>query len=239
MHGSSPQRKAGYFIEARLNCLFDSTDAMPNSPHDDLRTELAATAARLIAEDGLDYATAKQKAAASLFGTSGSARRALPDNEAVEIQLRRYLTTFVPEHAQRLRAQRLFALQLMQRLAQFQPHLTGAVLNGTATQHSDIHLSLYVDSVKDVELFLLDQGQAFEVSEADPAPGAPLETLFFVTRAPRASGLTDALGVVLDVYDAHAMRVAPKRRGNADDLHPVEAAGRANAAMLERLLAEA
>jgi hypothetical protein len=211
---------------------------MPNSERNDLRTELAAAAARLIAEDGLDYATAKQKAAASLLGSSASVRRALPDNEAVEFELRRYLAIFVPEHVRQLRALRQFALQLMKRLDRFEPHLAGAVLNGTASLHSDIHLHLFVDSVKDVELFLLDQGQEFEVLADQPTPGGPLETLCLLVRPPRATELPDPLGVVLDVYDADAIRVAAKHRSSGNDLHPVEAAGRASAAMLERLLAD-
>jgi len=99
----------------------------------DLDLEIAAVAARLIAEDGCDYASAKRKAARELLGNS--ARGRLPDNALVEKALRRYLRTFDSErHAERLGALRRAALQWMERLATFEPHLVGAVLNGTATE---------------------------------------------------------------------------------------------------------
>ena len=37
--------------------------------------------------------------------------------------------------------------------------------NGTAGEHSDIHLQLYCDSAKDVEMLLLNQGLDFEADE--------------------------------------------------------------------------
>ena len=69
---------------------------MHETERDDLRTELAAAAARLIAEDGLDYAAAKQKAA-TLMGMNARSRSGLPDNAEVELELRRYLSTFMPQ----------------------------------------------------------------------------------------------------------------------------------------------
>jgi len=211
---------------------------MFNPDRDDLRSEIAAAAARLIAEDGFDYATAKQKAAQSVLGEAVSARGALPDNARVELELRRYLTTFMPQHTAILAALRQLALQLMQRLDRFQPHVAGAVLNGTATGHSDIHLQLFVDSAKDVELFLLEQGVEFEVAEGGRQPGEPMEVLHFVVQPARTRGMPARVGVVIDVHDADAIRIAPKFRSVAPDLHPVEAAGRANTAMLNRLIAE-
>jgi hypothetical protein len=51
----------------------------------DLQIEIAAAAARLIAEDGLDYASAKRKAAHEVLGEG--ARQTLPDNAVVELEL--------------------------------------------------------------------------------------------------------------------------------------------------------
>ena len=56
---------------------------------------------------------------------------------------------------------------MMTELAMFNPYLTGAVLNGTAGEHADIHLHLFVDSPKDVEIYLLNKNVQFEISEAD------------------------------------------------------------------------
>ncbi len=209
---------------------------MSTPDRDDLRAELAAAAARLIAEDGLDYATAKQKSAHAILGEAPAPRGGLPDNAQIEMELRRYLATFIPRHGALLAALRQLALQLMRRLERFRPHVVGAVLNGTATEHSDIHLQVFVDSAKDVEMFLLEQGVEFEAIEGGRDPGAPLEVLQLVVRPARARDMPARVGVVIDVHDADAIRVAPKYRSAAPGLHPVEAAGRANAAMLGALI---
>ncbi|MDH4115631.1 MAG: hypothetical protein OEU89_09165, partial [Burkholderiaceae bacterium] len=149
------------------------------SADDDLRAEIAATAARLIAEDGCDYAQAKRRAVHELLGDGRMA--AVPDNAEVERELRRYLQFFEAQtHPGLLAGLRATALDMMERLSEFEPHLTGAVLNGTATEHSDVHLHLYVDSAKDVEVFLMNSGFEFDVGEgpADERP-RPLEYIAF------------------------------------------------------------
>jgi hypothetical protein len=208
---------------------------MPADLQDDLQIEIAAAAARLIAEDGLDYASAKRKAADEILGTGR--RRALPDNATLERELRRYLATFdADQHRPRLAALRTLALELMQRLARFDPHLVGAVLNGSATAHSNIHLHLFTDSAKEVEMYLLDSGIDFEVEDARRAePGAPSEELHFVVPGP-AAGLAGRIGVVLSVHDTDAIRIAPRHRSIDPDLDPIEAAGRANAKSLRELI---
>jgi hypothetical protein len=212
---------------------------MPTLPRDDLQTEIAVAAARLIAEDGLDYATAKRKAVEDVVGATGS-RRALPDNSVIERELRRYLLTFGgEEHQRRLAALRTLALDLMQRLDRFSPHLVGAVLNGTATAHSDIHLHLFTDNAKDVTLYLLDHGIDFDSAEPSQRrgeAGTPGEEIRFVVPAGDAA-LPRRVGVVLSVHDTDAIRVAPRHRSSAPDLHRVETAGRATAAALSELLA--
>lgn len=206
---------------------------------DDARTEVAAAAARLIAEDGLDFATAKNKAAQALFGAGANLRSLLPDNSKVELELRRYLTTFAPErHRGTLTALRELAVMMMRRLAQFNPHLVGAVLNGTATEHSNLHLHLFTDDAKAVELFLLEQGVDFDVTEGNGRNGEPMESLQFVVRPARARGMPSRIGVQVDVYAVDAIRVSPRFRSAAPDLHPVEASGRASLPMLERLVAD-
>lgn len=211
---------------------------MMNEPRNDLETEIAAAAARLIAEDGADYATAKRKAAAEVLGAD--TRRTLPDNSAVEHELRRYLATFDEDYPARLAAMRALALELMQRLSRFNPHLVGAVLNGTATRHSDIHLHLFTDSAKDVEHFLLDEGVDFDVEEAarQGEPGAAEEELHFVTPG-RDPALPRRVGVVLSVHAADSIRVAPRFRSSGSELHPVETAGRAGIDALRSLIQHA
>ncbi|WP_132258600.1 hypothetical protein [Paucimonas lemoignei] len=165
-----------------------------------LRAEIAAAAARLIAEDGLDYNTAKRKAAKQILGNNKVRGDILPDNAQLEEEVRAYNAIFFGDtQPARLLHLRQVALALMQELGQFGPYLTGAVLNGTAGEHSDIHLHLFVDSPKDVEIFLLNKGVQFEVSEA-PHPVSrrdPIETLSFMWRRE---------GAHLTLYPAEDMR---------------------------------
>jgi len=133
-----------------------------------LRSELAAVAARLIAEEGCEYAQAKRRALQEVLGSGANRRTTMPDNSEVEYELRRYLQLFGGEEQRRLLTTlRVAAAEIMQTLQEFNPHLVGAVLNGTATQHSDINLHLFVDSAKDVEHRLLNLGIDFDVQDGD------------------------------------------------------------------------
>jgi hypothetical protein len=129
-----------------------------------MRELIAQSAARLIAEDGMqDYAAAKRKAARQI-GVPDS--HSLPSNAEVETALRAYQELYQKdEQPARLKCLRQEALAAMQLLERFNPHLTGSVLSGTATRHSDINLQLFTDNVKDVELFLLNRGMPYETGE--------------------------------------------------------------------------
>ncbi len=138
-----------------------------SSDTESLRAEIAAAAARMIAEDGTDYGTAKRKAAKQILGNNKVRGDILPDNALIEDEVRGYNALFFSEtQPARLLHLRKMALLLMGELSQFQPYLTGAVLNGTAGEHSDIHLHLFVDSAKEVEIFLINKNIVFEVTEA-------------------------------------------------------------------------
>jgi len=133
-----------------------------------LREEIAQMAARLIAEEGLDYASAKKKALEQRTGQRQGARakRLLPSNEAVEEALRVYQRTFMAdEQPQRLRLLRQKSLALLTLLSDFNATVTGAVVNGTAHEFSDIHIQCFADSAKDLGIFLLNQGISFEAAE--------------------------------------------------------------------------
>ncbi len=177
-----------------------------------LRAEIAAAAARMIAEDGADYASAKRKAAKLLLGNQKVRGDVLPDNAQVEEQVREHLALFFgEEHAERLRHLRLLAVELMEMLAGFSPWLTGAVLNGTASAHSDIHLQLFADSPKDVALFLLNANMDYEVSESPHLrhPDRPVETLSFMWKNE---------GVHLTLYDRDDLRSAGRKHVDRTDL---------------------
>ncbi|GGC08290.1 hypothetical protein GCM10007205_16650 [Oxalicibacterium flavum] len=186
-----------------------------------LRAEIAAAAARLIAEDGVDYGTAKRKAAKQILGNNKVRGDVLPDNAAVEDEVRAYNALFFADtQPARLRHLRELAIRLMRELEPFQPFLTGAVLNGTAGEHSDIHLQLFADSPKDVEIYLLNKGIDFEVSESPHFGGhGDVETLSF---------LWHNEGVHLALYDTDDLR-GGRKTGNRSE--------RASTATVEALLA--
>jgi hypothetical protein len=150
--------------------MSDSTEHLPDEYHADaasrLRHEIALRAARLIAEDGLDYGGAKRRAARDLLGRERVSGEMLPDNALIEAEVRSYQELFQSDtQPARLLHLRQLALRIMEFLKDFSPLLVGAVANGTAGEHSDIHLQLYCDSAKDVEMLLLNHGLDFEADE--------------------------------------------------------------------------
>ena len=189
-----------------------------------LRAEIAAAAARMIAEDGADYGTAKRKAAKQILGNNRVRSDILPNNAQIEEEVRQYNELFFAEtQPARLLHLRQLALRLMEELVEFNPYLTGAVLNGTAGEHSDIHLQLFAESPKDVEIFLLNKNVDFEVSETPHYKGRgndPVEVVSF---------LWQKEGVHLALYATDDLRGAPKAFAQAE---------RADISTLRALLAE-
>jgi hypothetical protein len=181
-----------------------------------LSAEIAATAARLVVEDGMEYGPAKRRAARSL----GARDAELPDNERLEDEIRAYLALFCAEtQPAELAALRAVAVDWMERLAAFRPHLAGAVWRGTATRHSDIHLELYCDDPKSAELALIDRRVDYAVSSTAGPRGRPIDQLTVLARS-------DALGqpvrvhlAVLDYDDLRgALKVDGRGRAQRGDL---------------------
>jgi hypothetical protein len=182
-----------------------------------LRAEIAAAAARLIAEDGMDYSGAKRKAAKQILGNNKVRGDILPDNAQVEEEVRIYNDLFFGDtQPARLLHLRTLAVDVMQMLTEFHPFLVGAVLNGTAGMHSDIHLHAFADSPKDIEIFLLNKKIDFEVSEAAhfKARQDPLEVLSFLWRQE---------SVHVTVYQFADLRNMPKHAYERADMAEVNA----------------
>jgi len=172
-----------------------------------VREEIAIAAARMIAEDGLDYATAKRKAARQVVGETRIEGTWLPDNDQIEEEIREYQALFQSDSQPVvLRRLREIALEWMQRLEAFNPFLTGAVLNGTAGEHSDIHLQIFCDNAKDVAIWLLNANVQYDVSETRHfAARGLVETLSFMWRPSRAE---EPVGIHVALYNTDDLRGA-------------------------------
>jgi hypothetical protein len=132
---------------------------------DDTRSAIAVHAARLMAQDGIeDYGLAKRKAARQL-GIPDSSR--LPNNDEIDAALREYQDIYhSDDQDQRIRTLREQAVRAMRELAIFDPHLTGSVLSGIAGPYAVIHLLLFADNPKAVELFLIDRKMPYKTGQS-------------------------------------------------------------------------
>lgn len=125
------------------------------------RRRVALEAARLMTDGGLrDYRQAKLKAAQKL-GVFDEA--SLPKNREIEDALREHQRLFRgDDQPATLRRLRGVAREAMRFFARFEPRLVGAVLEGTADEHSAVCLHLYADDPLDVEALLRERAIPFE-----------------------------------------------------------------------------
>lgn len=174
--------------------------------------EIAAQAARLIVDEGMDWGPAKQRAARDL----GAPRAALPGNDEVEDAVREHIALFHADtQPAELRALRELAAVWMARLAEFRPHLAGAVWRGTATRLSNIHLQLYCDDGKAAEIALLNRGLDFDVAETAGPRGRSVDMLVLDVPCP---ALQERVTLCLSILDFDDLRGAlkPDARGLTD-----------------------
>ncbi len=192
--------------------------------------EIAAVAARLVVEEGLDYGAAKRRAARDLGKRSGRASD-LPSNEEVEDEVRAHLALFCADtQPAELLALRELAARWMQRLAEFRPHLGGAVWRGTATRLSAVHLDLYCDDPKGAEIHVINLGLDYDVASLD-RPGGGGEPVNVLLLSADCPALGEPATVQLALYDLDDQRGAlkPDSRGHS---------WRGDLKALQRLLAE-
>lgn len=177
---------------------------------DSLKSEIAATAARLVVEEGLEYGPAKRRAAKQL----GLPQRApLPDNDALEDSVREYIELFCADtQPAELAALRSLALTWMERLAAFRPHLAGAVWHGTATRLSDIYIQLFCDDPKSAEIALIEHSVDYEARSVTGFQGDAVDALSLSSLSPE---LGETIGVHLLIHDHDDLRGAlkPDSRG--------------------------
>jgi hypothetical protein len=184
------------------------------------KQDIAATAARLVVEEGLEYGSAKRRAVKQL---GLPARAPLPDNDEVEDAVRDYLALFCANtQPAELRALRRLALDWMVRLNAFRPYLTGVVWHGTATRLSDIYLQLFCDDEKSAEIALIDMGVRYEARTVSGFQGQAVEALSIHARSEE---LGEHVGVHLLIHDLDDLRGAlvpdAKKRVPRGDLNAV------------------
>lgn len=164
----------------------------------DMRRLIADAAARLLALDGSqDYGSAKRKAARQL-GAADSQN--LPDNQEIEVALRAYQAIFQADAApNRLAQLRQVAMEYMERLSDYDPHLTGSVLNGTAGKHSDINLQLFTEQEKEIEFLLMRSPEPYRTAERRNNESGSMVYPRFIIDDPRAT-------IDITVYPANELR---------------------------------
>lgn len=126
-----------------------------------IRLEVAAEAARILATEGQhNYHAAKRKAAERI---GVSERAALPSNLEVMDALSSYQALYGgPAHRDNIDMLRRTAARAMRRLERFRPRLVGSVLDGTANAHSRVALHVFADSVESVVLYFLEHNVRFD-----------------------------------------------------------------------------
>ena len=178
---------------------------MQNVPMQSAKAEIAATAARLVVEEGLEYGPAKRRAVRQL---GLGARTALPDNDAIEEAVREYIALFCADtQPAELAALRKLALLWMERLAQFRPYLGGSVWHGTATRLSDIYIQLFCDDPKSAEIALIEKNVNYQ---AQTVTGFHGETVDALSISSMSDDLGENIGVHLLIYDHDDLRGALK-----------------------------
>ncbi len=176
-----------------------------NSSRSAITAEIAATAARIVVEEGLEYGPAKRRAVKQMGLPT---RSELPGNTELEEAVFEYLSVFCADtQPGELRALRELAAQWMKRLAEFRPHLSGAVWRGTATRLNDIHLQLYCDDSKSAEIWMLNEGLDYEVGSVPGPRGDSVDRLSLTIPC---RDLNEPIGLHLTILDADDLRGALK-----------------------------
>lgn len=173
---------------------------------------IAVAAARLIVEEGMEYGPAKRRALRELRLTGRNID--LPGNDAVEDEVRTYLDLFhADSQPAELAELRRIAALWMERLAEFRPHLTGAVWRGTATRLSSVCLDLFCDDSKAAELSLIDRRVDYAVTSSEGPRGRIFDVLN--VRVPSAG---PGVRVAMTVRDYDDLRGALRRdaRGQSE-----------------------
>jgi len=200
--------------------------ALQNSRDRQMRQRIALEAARIMEDSGLrDFQIAKRKAAERLGAPD---TRNLPSNQEIEDAFMERQRLFhgdtQPARVRQLRGE---ALKAMEFFAPFEPRLVGPVLQGTASDHSDVQLHLFAATPEEVVIYLMDQNIPFEQGERRLRFGRDRYESYPVYRFVAGSTVLD-----LTVFPVDGSRQAPC---SPVDGRPMQ---RATASQVQDLLAE-
>ena len=171
---------------------------------DKYQAEISQHAAKLILESSVELTLARKQAVQNLKLPRG----ANANFAAVLAEAQTQLRLYYPQHAPHLASLRQLALRWMDKLTDFSPLLQGNVWLGLATRYSAIYLDLYVESAKDLEIWLINQGIDYSVAD-DGADRPDAPHLICSDLAPNFHHLVD---IHLQVHDADQVRGAVKQR---------------------------
>ena len=128
------------------------------------RLIVAMRAAEVIMEEGVtDYLFAKKKAAKSLgLLTSDN----LPSNQEIDNALKEYHNIFQAQVGLEVISKiKKDALNTMILFEDFNPHLTGQLLEGLIPKFPKIQINLFTDNIKEVEYTLLNKNITFDIKD--------------------------------------------------------------------------
>lgn len=197
--------------------------AKENGRNSHLRQRVAQLAARFMADEGIsDYAYAKKKAGRQLGIMED---HCMPTNAEIEEEIRIFHEIYnsedQPEALLQLRKDALVVMEMLQR---FNPHLTGAVLDGNAGRYATTDIHLYAESLKEVEMFLLNLQVPYESSEKsyrsqkDKRNGDRRKVPVFTLEGPN--------GIIrLSVFDADDSRAPPKSPVDGQNMQKTNLSG--------------
>ena len=125
---------------------------------------VAARAAEIIMEEGItDYLFAKKKAAKSMGLLT---RDNLPSNNEIDNALKNYQNIFQEQiDLEIIKKIKKEALNTMLLFKDFNPHLTGQLLEGLIPKFPKIQINLFTDNIKEVEYILLNNNIALDIKD--------------------------------------------------------------------------
>jgi hypothetical protein len=128
------------------------------------RSIVARRAAEVIMEEGItDYLFAKKKAAKYLGLLSSDN---LPSNHEIDKALKEYQSIFQEQvDSEAITKIKKDALNIMVLFKEFNPHLTGQLLEGLIPKFPKIQINLFTDNLKEVEYILFNNNISFDIKD--------------------------------------------------------------------------